>query len=347
MKILSSALSACLAWGLVSCATSNPSRPTAPAPLPEPELAQPAAPESVAPTVERVSESQPPETTQGQASEASSANADEEAPNTSVAVVAGMKIDVAELLAQWLFHDSPEVHETLGELILSRFAIAEATRLEMRISPQDMEKAYALATEALAREVERARPGETVDDFIERYRGLDPKTYRERLREQSARALLAERVVRAWLLETDHVWARAIVVDDKATLDEVEKELAAGRSFEELAKEKSSDPSAERGGLLPPIVRSADSVVSRLAFATPVGERGGPIEDSGRYMLIEIVERPAPVRGNWIQIGGAVEASLDARPVDPIEWLQWERAMYDRYEVDTRPFLRMVGEPAR
>lgn len=261
-----------------------------------------------------------------------------------VARVAGTDIDVRELLSQWLFHDSPGVHETLGELILARFSFAEAARLGMRIPDSELDLAYERGLEALAAEIDRVSPGIAVDAYIERSRGLDPETFRARLKEQTSRALIAERVVRAWLLATDHVIARAIVTDSAAEMTRVEELLAQGADFETVAAEKSVDPSRARGGLLPPITRG-EHRLSRLAFVTRVGDLGGPIEEQGRFMLIRVEERPRPVDGNWAEVGAAVERSLDRRPVDPMEWLQWEEAMYARYGVDTQPFLDLVGEP--
>ena len=146
------------------------------------------------------------------------------------------------------------------------------------------------------------------------------------------------------LLANDHVIARAIVTNSSAEMTKVEELLAQGADFETVAAEKSIDPSRERGGLLPPITRGAHRL-ARLAFVTPVGDLGGPIEEQGRYMLIRVEERPRPRDGNWAEVGTAVERSLDQRPVDPMEWLQWEEAMYARYGVDTKPFLDLVGEP--
>jgi len=273
-------------------------------------------------------------------------DASDDSGELTVAYIAGSRVDVRELLDLWLFRDSPAVHDTLGELVVSRFTLAEASRLGMRISDEQLELAYERGLQALAVEVERVRPGEAVDDYLQRRRGVDPAMYRERLRDQTARALIAERVVRAWLLGNEHLMARAIICSDRAQVDAVEQALAAGADFAVLAKEMSLDPSGTGDGMLPPITRS-ESAVSRLGFVTPVGDVGGPIEEGGSFLFIRVEARPEPLMGDWLMIGSLVEQSLEQRGVEEVEWLQWEEAMFARYQVDTSPFLKLVGEPIR
>ena len=312
---------------LFACgATRNPTRPVQPSRPIELQVTE-ASPAKIADA-----ETEP--------ADAAAKSADE----LTVAHVAGSRVDVRELLDLWLFRDSPAVHDTLAQLVSMRFTLAEAARLGMRIPDEDLEAAYQRGFEALAQEVERVSPGTTVDEYLMRRRGVDPAMYRERFRDHSARALISERVVRTWLLSNEHVIARAIVCEDQSQVEEVEAALAGGADFALLAKEMSHDPASS--GILPPITRS-DSPISRLGFVTPVGEIGGPVDQSGRFLLIKVESRPEPLVGDWRSIGAEVERSLDQRPVHEMEWMQWEEAMFTRYEVDTTPFLKLVGEPLR
>src|SRR5205085_1005625 len=95
----------------------------------------------------------------------------------------------------------------------------------------------------------------TLDRYVEQYLGLDPRRYRERLRDDAMRSLLGERVVRAWLLQSEHAFLRVIVVRTEEDKKAVEAELAAGTSFEDTAKKLSKDASAADGGRIAPIVR--------------------------------------------------------------------------------------------
>ncbi len=57
--------------------------------------------------------------------------------------------------------------------------------------------------------------------------------------------------------------------------------------------------------------------------------------------------RPEPIEGDWRAIGAQVERSLEERPVQELEFVDWEEAMFTRYEVDTTPFLELIGAPMR
>jgi hypothetical protein len=156
--------------------------------------------------------------------------------------------------------------------------------------------------------------------------------------------LLAERCVRAFTLESEAVRAQMIVVPTRAEADRVEAGLAMGRSFDELARDLSQDPSSEEGGRIPPIVRS-QAAISRLAFATPIGQVGGPLVEEGRHIYLNVQAVTPGEPGPWAELGPKVEASLERLPIEDLEFLQWQAMVSARYEVDTTPLLRWVGEP--
>jgi hypothetical protein len=176
--------------------------------------------------------------------------------------------------------------------------------------------------------------------------GLDPIRYRERLRDDSVRALLGERVTRAWMLQQEHAEIHVIVVSSEDDVKAAQQDLASGKSFEDVAKARSIDPSKKEGGAITPIVRGS-TPLSKAAFETAIGQVGGPITDSGAWLLLRVDARPQPIEGDWSRIGPAIEESLKKRPVDPLEVKQWHAAMLERYEVDLKPFLDLVREPAR
>ncbi len=174
---------------------------------------------------------------------------------------------------------------------------------------------------------------------------LVPDRYLERLREDTRRQLLAERVVRAWTLSNEHAIARVIVVPSETRLEEAQAALAAGEGFAEVARQHSIDPSARSGGLAPPIVRLEESPLSRLAFSAQTGEVAGPLEMMGQFMLLQVERKPEPLRGTWPEIRGAIEDSLEERPVEDGEYLQWKMAQELSYGVDRTPFFQLLGEP--
>jgi peptidyl-prolyl cis-trans isomerase C len=158
--------------------------------------------------------------------------------------------------------------------------------------------------------------------------------------------LLAERVTRAFMLETDRAEMRVIVVRSEEKLKEAQAALTAGESFAEVAKRVSTDPSSKDGGRVPPVIRS-DTVMGKLAFATKVGEVGGPQYSQGAWLLVKVEAFPPPIVGAWTEIAAAVEQSLVERPIEELEFSQWKSMMMRRYPVDVSPFLRGAGQPVK
>lgn len=322
-----------------SCAaTPNPERSSTPAQMTIAKPQQSAATPANAPETKSAVPSTPSTGTAGTTSAAS--------PSLVVATVGSSTIDVTELLTQWMHRDSRQVREELDHLVMDRLVLAEARRLGVEVAPDEVEKAYAQAADAIEKEIQKKRAGLTLDRYIVQVLGLDARNYRERLRDDTLRRELASRVIRGWVLSSEHANIRVIVVKDEAKLKEVQDALAAGTPFDEVARKHSAEASAEDGGRVPPVVRS-DTTMGRLAFTTDVGAVGGPKYEQGAWLLIRVDSRPTPLTGTWPDIRAAVEKSLSERGVEDLELSQWQASMLERYDVDITPLLRMVGEPAK
>jgi len=258
-----------------------------------------------------------------------------------VANVAGGAIDVSELLALWLHQDSLQVLESLDHLVLGRLVLAEAARLSVQVDPEHADKAYRSAVEAIEKTIQAKRPGITLDRYVDEALGLDPVRYREYLRDEALRGLLAERVVRAWVLQSERAEIRVIVVKTEEDSGKVQEALAAGEDFSELAKRVSVDSSAERGGQVPTVVRG-ETPIARLAFETEVGKVGGPQYERGAWLFVKVDARAQPLAGGWKDIASAVEEDLVKRPVADLEVSQWKPVMVERYGVDIRPLMKLI-----
>lgn len=86
--------------------------------------------------------------------------------------------------------------------------------------------------------------------------------------------------------------ARHILVDDKATCDDLKTQIEAGTDFAAVAKQHSKCPSGRRGGDLGSfkpgqMVPEFDKVV----FSAELGKVHGPVKTQFGYHLIEITER--------------------------------------------------------
>ena len=79
----------------------------------------------------------------------------------------------------------------------------------------------------------------------------------------------------------------------KAQAEDVQKQLKAGASFDELAKKYSADPgSAQNGGLLPPITKGRTvPEFEQAAFTTPKGQTTGIIRTSYGFHIIRVEDK--------------------------------------------------------
>jgi len=258
-----------------------------------------------------------------------------------IARVAGQEIDVSELLGLWLHQDSLQVLEHLDHLVLGRLVLAEAGRLGVAIDQEVSDKAYRAAVDTIEKTIGEKRPGMTLDRYVDEALGLDPVRYREFLRDESLRGLLAERVVRAWILASERSEVRVIAVKTEEDSRQVRDALAAGEAFEEVARRLSADSSAKEGGKVPSVVRG-ESPIARLAFQTEPGQVGGPQYEKGAWLFVKVESRPEPLKGDWKEVGSAVEKSLAERPVVDLEVSQWKPVMVERYGVDITPLMKLV-----
>lgn len=329
-------LAALALLGFAACKTSNPTVPRAQVePPPQPEiLPDKDEQESV------VDESRPTEA----ATEAPS----QAAPGQLiVARVGNDVIYVSELLKTWMLADSNTLRDILGTLATARIVRSESERLGIVLDPEELTREYIVALSEMESELQQRQPGVSLDEWIAGGLGLDPLRYRESIREDIERRLMAERVVRYFIVTRENAQAAVIVVADQAAALAALERARAGEDFAALAAELSLDPSGKRsGGKLPPIVRN-DSAFARLAFATAVGEVGGPVEEAGRWMLLRTLAINAPLSGNWDVLGPEIEKSLFTRPIEQPEFLLWKAAMQDRTPADFEPFFELIGEPTR
>jgi hypothetical protein len=263
-----------------------------------------------------------------------------------LARVAGESIDVLEFLKQALHRDPADVFQQVNRLVANRLVGVESARLGLVVDEAAVEVRYKGAVDEIEKTIQKKYQGVKLDKFVDSVLGLDPLNYRETIRSDSRRGWLAERCVRAFVLQSEHANVRLIAVKTEEDLKSAQAELASGMAFEEVAKKRSADTSAKDGGVISPVVKG-DSPMGKLAFNTPVGAVGGPQYESGAWLLVKVESRPKPLEGGWKEISAEVEKSLAASAIDDIEYKQWEAAMQKRYQIDLTPILRICGEPVR
>ncbi len=274
------------------------------------------------------------------ASPSAAAGARRATDELAVATVAGTRIELAELLGSWLRRDGAGMRELLDDLVLSRIVELEAARFGATLPRGAVERMLERRRTALEAEAQKAGAPD-LETFLRRRLMLTADEFFGGLAREIAVDLLASRVVRAWLLTTEHAEVRVIAVSTPEARDRAAAKLAAGTPFADVATELSEDESREQGGRVPPVVRS-DSPLARLAFVTPAGEVAGPFEQGGKWLFLRVDARPRPLAGGWDVLGEAVEASLTARPIEDPEYWQWQAAMDAVYEVDLAPFRTLL-----
>lgn len=262
----------------------------------------------------------------------------------AVALVGGEVVEIGELLSTWMHADSQGVRDLLERVVSNRLVDREAERLEIEIPEELVTAEYLRILSELEADLQVNLPGVSIDEFIASGKGLDPTMYRARLREDVRRRLRAERLVRVFIYSQEWVEARVIVIETEAEAAAALEKVRAGSPFARVAAETSIDPTGERGGRVPPILRM-ETGLSRLAFGTGVGELGGPIKEEGRWLVLQVEEIHAPLRGSWGEISSRIEASLQERPIEDPEYWNWKQEMQRRHPVDLGPFFELIGEP--
>lgn len=267
-----------------------------------------------------------------------------EAAMPIVATVGDTEVSVEEFLAECLHEDSTLMREVLERVVLSQLVRLEAGRLGLVLGEERLALAQAAALAQVAEQIERDAPGLDFDVWISSRLGLDPGDFKGRIRERVERELLAQRVMRAWFLSQDRAEVRILLTADLETAQGALERHAGGEDFAALARELSVDRSAEDGGRAAPVIRG-DTLLGTIAFETGLGEVVGPLEQQGRWLLVQVVARHTGAGGVWGEVREQVEKSLDDRGVEDAEFWQWKERMQSVYPVDITPLFRLAGEP--
>jgi parvulin-like peptidyl-prolyl cis-trans isomerase-like protein len=267
-----------------------------------------------------------------------------------IAIVAGEAIEARAFLVRSWLRNSDQTREILDHLVVERLAILEAERLGVAILPEQVEARVKEAQQALEKKLAESGSKLTPEQHIRQKLGLEPELYARELRRETIAQLVAERVVRLWSMGHERVAARLLEIEGRERLDQAQAALAAGESFLDVAKRFGPAPpppgapaSLQAAGERVVLTRAENSTVAHLAFSTPPGQVGGPIEQQGRFLLVAVEQLLPPVTGAYAEIAPQVEASLADNPIDDFEYLQWRNDVVGRYPVDLTPFRELIG----
>jgi foldase protein PrsA len=213
--------------------------------------------------------------------------------------------------------------EALTEVILDRRLTDLLAAMERDISERDIERERLLlldtlsgdrneATRLLGELMSRQRLGE------DRFTGLLRRNAMLRALVDSDVQLTDADVERTHdLLHGERRVTRIIVAPSVFAADEVGRRLDAGESFAQLAVECSTDSSAARGGLLPPITRHDSTWPDSLrdaAWRLSPGERSDPILFRDELLIVQLEDViPATRSLNEVDRGELREAARRMR----------------------------------
>ncbi len=264
----------------------------------------------------------------------------EDGADAAVASVAGRTISVSDLIMKLVMRDADLARGLLDDLLLSRIVLLEAGALGLEPPAEDVQARVSQALDAVEAQARKAGAPDLAS-FVRAQMGMEPDLFLRELNADAAIDSLAPRCIRSWLMSCDRREVRAMSVEGRPAADEAMARLARGEAFESVARDLSVDASRDKGGRIPALVRG-ESVLARAAFATEVGSWTGPVRKGELMLFLEVEAIPDVVEGTWAEVGDAVEASLEAQPVEDAEFWQWKEAMTRRHDVDTGPFQELI-----
>ena len=116
----------------------------------------------------------------------------------------------------------------------------------------------------------------------------------------------------------EEIQARHILVKTEAEANKILAELKKGADFAELAKKKSIDPAAQKGGKLELMDGkdwlprgSFEKSFENVLFKIPKGEIGGPVKSQFGWHILKVDDRRQPEPPNFVQVRNLIKIRLE------------------------------------
>ncbi len=259
-----------------------------------------------------------------------------------VARAAGEAITVGQAFEALLFHHRDVTLEVIRKLAGDAILRAEARRLGVVVRAEDVDAGVRQAFEHLRERLElEYGPEMSLDRFFAEDLQTSSGEYAARLRSFVETSRLAALLVRYDEICNERVVVREIAVRDRAAAQAVLQRARDGADFAVLARNESIAPSRRDGGRLPPFDRELEHPLVEPAFATPVGEIGGPIEDArggvAVFRIFRVLERIPGRDAPFAAHEDEIRSGLQDLPIDRTEYETYMRKQGRRYDVEILP----------
>ena len=193
------------------------------------------------------------------------------------------------------------------------------------------------------------------DEYKRRLALYQAKALRDAYFYQKIRPMVTEDMIRkayddeaAKLQQTERVRARMILVATEKEAQDIEKMLASGQKFEDLAKKYSLDGSKDYGGDLG-YFTAAEMVpeFSKAVFALKVGETSQPVKTDFGWHIIRLEDRKQGAAQPYDQVKQAIRNVLLRQKVGEVMQKIREASKVEILDEDLKKYAEEAAKAAK
>jgi peptidyl-prolyl cis-trans isomerase C len=214
------------------------------------------------------------------------------------------KMDYEQLLQQYRPEARSEAEQNKGrfmrELVLQEILAQEGQRLQIEDDPQLQARLKIQKNSAIARAV--------VQKYIEEKSDVTDERLRDHYEKNKATFTSDEQIAASHILLKTEAEAQAAL-----------KEIKQGKDFAEVAKAKSTGPSAPQGGALGTFGRGRMvPAFEEAAFALKVGDVSAPVKTQFGYHIITVTDRTEAAPQSFDEVRDTIRRTLISEYVESL-----------------------------
>jgi foldase protein PrsA len=213
--------------------------------------------------------------------------------------------------------------EVLGFLISSQWVISEAESLGVKASDAEVKKEFAkIKGEEFpkASEFEKflSSSGQTVSDLLLRVK-LNMLSSKIQKQVVKGKSKVTEAEIEKYYNENKSRYGtpekrnvRIVLTKTESAATSAKKEIESGKSFADVAKKDSIDPTSKaNGGLLTEVVKGEEEkALSEAIFSAAKNKLGGPVKTPFGYYIYEVVSVTTGTQQSLSQVKATIKEQL-------------------------------------